>query len=242
MKNQKNNLTALALTVICGICAGALRLRLLTTGLDEKGLLIPGNPLNYALWAVVIGFLAATFFLARKAGGGSFERQFPACKIRACLSVAGGGLLMAYSAGIMADQRLAGILGLLAGGCMAAAGLCRWSGKRPSPLFHCGVCVYFVIRLILSFQTWGADPQMQDYALQLLACVSLMLFAYHRAACDADVINPGRTAFFGLAAACFCIASLSDETAPLFYAACGLWAVGAGSTLDKLPEVTAEEA
>lgn len=242
MKNQKNNLTALILAIGGGVCAGALRLRLLTTGLDEKGLLIPGNPLNYALWAVVIGFMAVTVFLVRGLKAGAFERHFPACRLRAILSVAGGVLLAAQSARILSDQRLAGVLGLIAGICMAAAGLFRWSGKRPSPLFHCAVCVYFVIRLILSFQSWGADPQMQDYALQLMACVSLMLFSFHRASCDAGSVSPRRTALFGLAAVFFCVASLSDAAAPLFYAACGLWAIGAGSTLDKLPETTAEEA
>lgn len=236
MKNQTKNLAMNVFAVSCGALAGVLRMELLSTGVDEKGLLTTGNPLNYALLAVVIGYLVAAFFLVRRLESGSVEELFPACKIRAALSVAGGGLLAVHSAQIIAAQRLAGILGLTAGVCMIITGLCRWSGKRPSPLFHCLVCVFFIIRLILGFQSWGANPQLQEYALQLLAGVSLMLFAFHRASCDAGMINRKRTACFGLLSVFFCIASVSDEAAPLFYAACGLWAIGAGSAMQTLPE------
>lgn len=243
MKNQKNNLIFFALTLGCGAAAGIFRMRLLGNGLDEKGLLVPGNPLNYAIWAVVIGYLAVMLVLARGLGAnGTFAEAVPACKLRAGLGAAGGVLLIAESVRVVGTQKVAGILGLLAGACMVVTGALRWSGKRPSPLFHCVVCLFFTIRLILGFQSWGADPQLQDYALQLLACVGLMLFAFHRTSCDAEIISRKRTVFFGLAAVFFCVASLSDETAPLFYAASGLWAIGAGCSLENLPGETAEEA
>lgn len=238
MKNQKNNLLFLGLTGLCGIAAAVLRVLMLSKGLDEKGLLVSGNLYNIGLWVLSIGYLAALIALLRTTGGnGSFQDNFSGCRIRGGISIAAGALLTVHSLGqITAGQMLVGVFGAVAGVCMAAAGLCRWQDKHPIPLPHILVCVFFIIRLVLSFQGWSADPQLQDYALQMLACVCLMLFSFHRASCDAGIINRRRTAFFGLAAVYFCLASLSDQTMPLFYFAAGAWTVGAGCTLEKLPE------
>ena len=236
MKN-KNNLLFLGLTAVCGSVAAILRQRMLTVGVDEKGLLIPSDPCDIALWIVSIGYLVTLLVLLRRLGGsGGFGENFPACRLRGGLSVVGGALLAAESVRqLLAAQLLVGGLGILGGIGMIGAGVCRFSGKRPSPLFHTVVCVFFILRLILSFQGWSADPQLQDYALQMMACVCLMLFSFHRASCDAGIINRRRTVFFGLAAAYFCLAALSDELMPLLYLASGLWTVGAGCNLDTLP-------
>lgn len=232
----KNNLTFLALTLVCGICAGVLRLQLLHNGMDEKGLLPNGSPYAIALWVLSIAYLAVVLFLVRKLEkGGTFSDNFPASKLRGGLCVLGGMMLLFESGTQLAAQPLAGILGVLAGLSMFIAGLCRFVGKHPNPVFHIIVCIFYVIRLILSFRGWSADPQLEDYALQLMACVCLMLFAMHRASCDAEIINRRRTAFFGLTAVYFCLASLSDEAMPLLYCASALWAVGASGTFEFLP-------
>lgn len=233
---KHSNLIIPALTLICGICAGGLRLHLLNNGLDEKGLLTPGNPSTTALWVLTAAYLAVLLFLVQKLGAnGTFSDNFPACKLRGILSVLGGAVLVFESGTQLAAQPLIGILGALAGISMVIAGLCRFGGKRPIPVFHILVCVFYIIRLILSFRGWSSDPQLEDYAMQLLASVCLMLFAMHRASCDADIINRRRTAFFGLAAVYFCVASLSDASMPLLYCASALWAAGAGGTLKYLP-------
>ena len=239
---KKNNLLFLGLTALCGSAAAALRMLMLSAGVDEKGLLMADDPCSIALWALSIGYLVAMLLLLKRLGGsGSFETNFPACKLRGGLSLLAGALLVAESTRqLWAAQTLIGILGILAGVGMIGAGVCRFVGKRPSPLFHTVVCVFFILRLIVSFQGWSADPQLQDYALQMMACVCLMLFSFHRASCDAGILNRRRTVFFALAAAYFCLASLSDETMPLLYLAAGLWTVGAGCNLDPLPVEEAE--
>ena len=236
MKN-KNNLLFLGLTVLCGGIAAVLRMLMLTAGVDEKGLLVAAQPCNTALWVLSVGYLGVLLVLLRRLGGnGSFENNFPACKIRGGLSVVGGVVLLVESGlQLMAAQWLMGVVGLLAGLAMIGAGASRFGGKRPNPLMHTLVCVFFILRLIGSFRSWSSDPQLQDYALQMMACVCLMLFSFHRASCDADLINRRRTVFFGLAAAYFCLASLSDKTMPLLFLGAGVWTVGAGCNLQELP-------
>lgn len=236
MKNKKT-LLFLCMTALCGGAAAVLRIQMLATGLDEKGLLVAGNPYCIALWVVTIGYMAALALGLRKLPNHKeYGKLFPACKLRGILSIAGGALLLLESVRIIPTQQLAGILGVLAGVGMLLAGLCRFIGKHPSPLFHILVCLFYIVRLVLSFQRWSSDPQLQDYVMQILAGVSLMMFAFYRASCDADMAKRRITSFYGLAAVYFCLASVSDEAMPLLYIASGLWAVGAGGTLDELPE------
>lgn len=232
----KNNAMYLGGTALLGLAAGFLRWVMMTTGVDQRGLLESGNWCAIALWVLSIGYLAAMAYSLRWLGAeGTFAQNFPACKLRAGASYAGGALLIYESVDqLRMGQLLIGLLGIAAGACMIFAGNCRRKGTVPNPGFHVVVCVFFLLRLIFSFQLWSPDPQLQDYGLQLMALVSLMLFAFHRASCDGGSINRKRTVFFGLAAAYFCLASLSDETMPAMYLAAGLWTVGAGCNLDKL--------
>lgn len=232
----KNNVLYLGGTALCGLAACALRMLMMATGVDESGLLEPGNLYGICLWVLSIGYLGVMAFSMKGLGAdGTFADNFPACKIRAGMSFAGGVLLIYASVDqLRMGQSLIGILGIAAGVCIIFAGHCRLKGTVPSPGLHIAACVFFLLRLIFSFQLWSADPQLQDYGIQLMALVSLMLFAFHRANCDAGILNRKRTVFFGLAAAYFCLASLSDETMPLLYLAAGAWSVGAGCNLDKL--------
>jgi len=236
MKDSNNRLF-LGLTALFGAGGAALRVLLFRTALDDKGLLIPMHPTHLGLWAVSIGFVVLTWLLLKKRLGdnGEYFDSFSRCSIRFGLSMAAGVLLAVESVRQLgAGQQLAGILGLLAAVGMAGGSVYRLKGKQTLPLFHILVCVFFIARLVLSFQGWSADPQFQDYSMQLLACVSLMLFAFHRASCDANLMDREAVARYSLFAAFFCIISLSDATMPMLYAAGALWAIGAGPSLKEL--------
>lgn len=237
MKIQKKNELILGITALFGLIAGFLRMQMLTKGLDEKGLLVPGNIHSILLWALSLGFLAFAFAVSRTlAVAGSYQQMFPRCRLRGTFGIAGGVVLAAESLlQLMNGQLLAAVFGLAAAAGMVFTGICRIRGRHPSPLFHCLVCVFFIIRLVLSFRGWSADPQFQDYCVQMLSCVCLMLFSFHRASCDANLPNHRRTAFFGLTAGYFCLASLSDGGSILLYLAGGLWSVGALCTLEAPP-------
>lgn len=237
MNIQKKNERILGLTALFGLFAGFLRVQMLTKSLDEKGLLISGSLYSILLWVVCIGFLIFAFAVSHPLkGDGAYRQIFPVCKLRGALGIAAGAVLAVESLRqLVQTQWLVGLFGLAAAAAMVFTGLCRIRDKHPSPLFHCLVCVFFIIRLVLSFRGWSADPQFQDYCIQMMACVCLMLFSFHRASCDVDLPNRRRTAFFGLSASFFCLASLTDSSSLLLYLAGGLWSVGAGCTLEPLP-------
>lgn len=237
MKKTKKNELILAITALLGLAAAFLRNMLLSSALDEKGLLIPGHPTTIALWVLCLGFLAWAALVSRSQNvTASFREHFPPCRLRGTLGILGGVLVLLYGVLVLKAQLLAGVFGAAAGICMIFTGACRLQGRQPSPMFHCIVCIFFIIRLVLSFQTWSADPQLQDYVLQLMACISVMMFAYHRASSDANQLSPKRTAFFSLCAGFFCLASLSDPQMRLLLLGAGLWSVGAAPTLEKITE------
>ena len=242
MKKIFKNELILSATVICGLAVAFLHKQMMTTAIDAKGLLISGNPLTTALWALCIAYLAAAFLISQsqKVAAG-FRSHFPPCKLRGAMGMAGGAIVTCYGASLLQAQLPVGIAGALAGICMVFTGLCRLQGRHPSPMFHCIVCVFFIIRLVLSFQKWSADPQLQDYVIPLMACLSLMMFAFHRASSDANEMNPKRTVFFSLCAAFFCLASLFDEAMGLLFLGAGLWSIGSAPTLELIEEPKNEE-
>lgn len=243
MKKILKNEILLSLTVVLGLCASLLHSRMMSTAIDAKGLLISGHPLTLALWVLSLGFLIFAFSVSRvQRFSAPYRDHFPPCTLRGLVSMAGGAAVTAFCVRMVhSSQLLPGIIGTAAGLSMVFTGLRRLQGRQPSPLFHCIVCVFFIVDLVLSFRQWSADPQLQDYVLPLMASLSLMLFAYHRASSDADIMNPGRTAFFSLCAAFFCLAALSDPAMRLLYLGAGLWAVGAAPTLEPIEAPEEEE-
>jgi hypothetical protein len=120
---------------------------------------------------------------------------------------------------------LAGLLGIAAAAALAFTGLCRLKNLRPNFLFHTLVCLFLVLRLISRYQSWSADPQLHDYCFQLLASVSAMLFAYHRAALDLKSENRRPLVVLGLLGTYFCCLSLVASAAPLLYAGLAAWMI-----------------
>lgn len=238
MKKHLNNKRILGLTLLLGLLGLLLQKRLLAVGLDGKGLLISGTPWAAALWAESLLFLAAALWVSRgQKRRSGWSADFPACKVRGVLGILGGVLVAVCGVSQMTGGALAvGVLATVAGGCMAFTGQCRFSGRHPSPLFHCLVCVFFVVRLVLSFRQWSADPQLQDYVMQLMASISLMLFAFHRASADAGMMNPRRTVFFSLCSCYFCVNSLLDPSMGLLYLGAGAWCLGAAPTMEASEE------
>lgn len=238
MKKHLNNKMILGLTLLLGLLGLMMRQRLLAVGMDERGLLIPGTFWATALLVESLLFLAAVFWFIRdQKRRGSWAEDFPPCRVRGVLGMLGGVLVALSGVGqLTGGQPAVGLLAVAAGGCMAFGGWCRFSGRRPSPMFHCFVCVFFVVRLVLSFRQWSADPQLQDYVMQLMASISLMLFAFHRASADAGVMNPRRIVLFALCSCFFCVNSLLDSSMGLLYLGAGAWCLGAAPTMEQPEE------
>ena len=234
-------------TLLCGGVGALLRLWLYGTGLDEEGMLIASHPagiLVLILSALVI--IALLWFLRRFGSQGKYPQQFPISIPGALGSFAGAVcLLIAALQELTLRQStlavLSGLLGIAAAISLAFTGLCRLKALRPGFVFHTLVCLYCVLRLISRYQTWSADPQLHDYCFQLLATVSAMLFAYHRAALDLKCDNRRPLVTVGLFGTYFCCLSTVAADSALLYAGLAAWMVTNLGELTKPIHLSGED-
>lgn len=245
MHTLRNRILFFGPTAVLGGASMLLHRYMMETCFDAKGLLTAGNLPGKLLWVLGVGFAAYLLVLLRTIGGnGSFEDNFPKCLLSGGLALAGGAVMgMAVpELGFAEPWKMA--LCYAAAVCMAAGGLCRMVGKRPAFVIHGVVCLFYILVLVSHYQLWSADPQIQDYAYQLLAGVLLMLASFHRTCCDAGIIERRKLLFTGLCAAFCCLAALSGGFRNSFYLASGLWAAGSMCNVAVLPpdpEETPEE-
>lgn len=220
-------------TLVCGVMCMLLRLQILIYGYDEKGLMIPGNMMGYTAWMIAFLFMVGLALgVTRIRGNGTYNQLFPLSFFYGTLVILAGGILLLVS--LMQTTTLELVMCICAGLCMIWTGISRVMGKRPPYGLNFVVCVFFAVKLVMNYRDWSTDPQLQDYAFQILACVMLMLAAFYRASADANIIHRKRMVFTCLGACFMCIVSLSDPDAPIYYGACALWALGNVGVLESI--------
>ena len=227
LKSKKYLLPALALGA--GLLGVLLRLWLYGTGLEENNLLRASHPAGSLVLLLSLVFAGAAAFLTRPLREVlPYDRRFPRSVPGALGSwIGAAGILMSALVDLVRRENglntAAGILGVLAAAGLIWAGLLRLQGKRPGAGPHAAVCLYFVLRLISRYRGWSADPQLQDYAFQLLATVCLMLYSYHRSALD---LRDGSAWAVNLLAMlsiyCCCLAAVRSDDKWL-YLCTGAW-------------------
>ena len=208
----------------------ALRWLLYATGTDSQGMLVRSHPAHPILWLLSAVTLVGLFLLTRKIEGPElyddcFQPSAPAGV--GCLIATAALLITTISEMATAPDSVelaVRIMGFVAVACLAVAALCRFMGLKPLFLFYVAVAGYFAIHMVCQYRIWSSDPQLQDYCYQLLACVALMLTAYHHAAFGADMGSHKQLWFFSLAAVYLCGLSLAGPENQLFYLGCGIWA------------------
>ena len=251
MNAKKTKLMLYLPTTALGLVCMLLQKQILIHGYDEKGLLIARNPAFWILWVLSLGFLSAVVWLLPKLGdAGTYRMNFPACMLSGGIMMAAGVLMALHGLSMLiwGGERLLALGGVVAGGAMGICGLFRLRGAHPLFWFDSAVCLYLIGQLMTNYRIWNADPQLQKYAFELLAEVSVMLFALHRARCAGGMMDRKRMVFWGFAGIFLCLVALADGQDPLFYLAGGLWCAGGMCELKrfkkrkKSPEPAPEEA
>lgn len=233
--------------------------RMTATCIDGAGLLIRGNLPGRLLWAAGIAMALLLAVTARGLGGdGVYADNFPRSPFQGLLMIGAGILLATLPAAgqtapetlspsllppvlLQAGAALKAWLPWAAAGTMVLAGLCRMAGKRPWWCCAGVVCLYFIGRLISLYQSVSADPRLYEYAYQVLALVLLMLASFHRACCDAELIQRRKLVFSCFGAAFCCLTALGDVLMPRFYLAGALWALGSVCEVAVFPPDPEEE-
>ena len=262
MHRVRTNLLIYGGTMLAGVCSLALHRYMMENCFDEKGLLITGNLPMWLMFAIGVVFVVGMTLLLRTLGGnGTYEDNFPQDTASGVLLIAAGVLMFwssfqpeAAASGVQSTtgtwitaisqfaNRCKTFLPWLAAASMVVLGLYRILGK-PSPVWFSGaVCLNYILTLVTDYQLWSADPQIQDYAYQLLAEVLLMLCAFHRTSCDGGILQRKKLIFTGMAAAVCSAASLSMNFHRPFFLASTLWALGCICSTTILPPDPEEEA
>ena len=232
------NSALIKLTVLTAGGTGLLiRALLYATATDAKGLLSRNHPLSILLTALSIIVVAGIFLLTRPIHGpktyaDSFHPSIPGGL--GCM-LASAGILLTTINELSAPADPVSLLlrgaGFLAAACLLVAGACRMMGSRGPFLFYAMASLYFCLRMVCQYRLWSDIPQLQDYAFQLLACMTLMLTAYHHAAFGADMGRHKSLWFFGLTSVYLCCLCLAGPENQLFFLGTGIWALADLSNL-----------
>lgn len=219
-----------------------LRLWLMSTA-DSHGLLPPGHPANTLVWlltGIVIVFLllSCRSMLSANKYSFNFPASLPGCVGTGMMGV---GILICSIAELSAAAdgmtRAVAIIGLVCAVTLGFLAYCRFTGAHPSFYFHALVSIYLLLRLISLYRQWSSDPQLQDYAFQLLATVFLMLASYHRITFDANIGSRRHYAFFALGAVFFCCTALPHCDNAVFFIAGAVWMFTNLCSLLPMPRV-----
>ncbi len=209
-------------TLSAGILGLALRLVLYTTGMEENGLLIAGHWADIGTWLLTAIVLSGLFLLRKKLPHpGKNVPTHPA----SCFAALGALVLSAaiLSTGLSSTSHLLFPLSIAAAAALLYLSFCRVTGRVPCFLAHAFVCLFFVINLVLLYQDWCSDPQLQDYLFRLGAQVALMLCAYQHAAFDAGLGNHPDLWGTSLAAVYLCCLSVPGSDDLFLTLAGGFW-------------------
>lgn len=218
MKLQKNPAVLPGLMLLLGLGALGLRLALYRVGVDEKGLLTPGSPLEIGVWIAT----AAAIALAVLSGGEPAEKRNTRLEALGEL-LAALGILLALPEGIRTLSNTLEAL-RLALAIVSCAGLGygafqRLRGRGPSVLCYGLPCLFFALHVVCSYRGWVSHPQLQDYLFPLLGAISMMAFAYLR--CVPEKYRVRRTV--GLFGGFACLAAVAKVGVFPMYLGCGLW-------------------
>ena len=182
---MKRFLTPNWLTGICavaGLVCMALRYWLLTTGMDDRGLIDRTHPGNCLSWLVMV--LVGVLLLISLPGQTRI-RLVPSVKtaLGGALSVL-GCLVACYSLFHLDEHHP---LNLPAAIAAVAASVCRvWilintcRRKRVPTLAYVPVTAFFLMFLVCRYQYWNSEPEPQLCVFHILALMSMAATVYFR--------------------------------------------------------------
>lgn len=230
MKNKHYVNLLPALIGSLGIACSVTRLGLYLLATDNKGLLIPGHPLNLFSWVLTAVAAALIFSMTwMLKGPNHYAGNFQPSAAAAIGSFAmAGGILLAVVSGwgspVLLEQ-LCSIAGILCIPALITAGIQRYLGKKPFFLLYALVCLYLTLYAITHYQIWSSLPQIQDWFFSTAGIVSLILFCYYQTAFCADMGNRRLQMATGLLAGYFCLSAITGGIDAALHIGSAVWAL-----------------
>ena len=209
-------------SAVLGFGGLGLRYFLYQTAVDEKGLLTAMHPLELGFWAAAVLAALLALFAGRKNGPEASE----AAPTAAGLLLAAGMIFSQHALrGRSGLMTIAWFLLLITGALMAFSAAPGIKKDLLGYLAPVGVCLFFAVYLVASYQQWSSNPQMQDYAAEMLACVILMLYAYQQAALSQSAGSDRARKALSVLAVFFCLSAVPGSETPLLCLGGAAWAM-----------------
>lgn len=214
--------------LVLGVPAFALMAMLMASGLDERELFIPGHFAGILLWILTAAMCVLTFLSVRSYGGKTkYIRMFPA-STPAAAGILGAALAVLASTWQIwtsnTDLLDLAVVILGTSSCVALVWLawCRYRGTRGSFLLWSLFTAFLMLRLMLSYRTWSAEPELLRYCFPMLASACLTLAGYYRTAFSVGLGSRQHYLFFTQLSIFFCMTVLGNGF-DLFYLGMLLW-------------------
>ncbi len=200
-----------------------MRVWLMTSGVDEKGLILTEHPAGLLSFVFTAVTLLVLLLCVRKPKA---PADLPPKLSALGCGAAAVGLFTVNLQELLRQQDTVTVLTCLAGlaavVCLLLEAYALQKGKKTSYPVHGCLCIYLMLHPVTQYRHWSAEPQLQVYFFQLLASVMLMAACYHRTALAARQGSRRWYIFFSQAALYFCLLSLNTENR-LFYLSMGIW-------------------
>lgn len=212
------------LTTLCatlGLVCMCIRQWLLSAGTDSKGLLVASHPGILISW-LLLSAAACILCLSLK------QRQVYHFSPTPVSAVSMVFFAIGYStAAIQLFTTHAHTLSMIAGCFAVCSALCAlllafalYRKLRLHPFVYCPPALFLMLFLVCRYQQWSGEPELQRYLFQMLAVVSLMFTAYHRAALESDKKGVRAYLLLSRAAIFCCIAAIPGSLYGILYG-CG---------------------
>ena len=211
-------------TVIEGM-AGFFMQCWLFSSLDSNGLLPPHHIAGILSFVLLALTLLICWFGSRDEQDLCPDRLFfssAAAAVGIGLSAVG----MAFSAITAGGKGILQLLsfgsGILAAAALGYIALCRAKKFHADAMLHSIVTIYLILRTMANCSAWSAEPQFQLYFFPLIACITMMIASYYRAALALGVEHSKKYVFFSQAALFCCLLCCRGEDW-VFYLSGALW-------------------
>ena len=212
-----------AISATAGLACLCVRQWLLSTGTDEKGLLIlsqPGNLLSWVLLALVAVVLPLSY-------PGKCRYRFPAMPLRAvsdlCSAIGYAAAAWIFlTSNTLPVARVAGVTAIISVLCACLMAVGSFRRFRVNPVAYCPGVVFFMLLLICRYQTWSAEPELQRYFFQLAASAGLLLTTFQRAAMVGGIGKGSSYLLISRATLFLCIAAIPGSDLALIHGALAL--------------------
>ena len=214
-------------TIGAGCLGLALRVWLLSSGIDEKGLIVRDHPANMYCYILTALTLLILFLCSLDKAPMLDKTVFcmPALTMFGC-GIAAVGILATSAEELLRRSEpvtiICCVLAVLSAAALVISGVLRFRGMQPAWWMQLPITLFFMFHMVSQYRFWSAEPEVQSYFFQLLASLFLMLSSYHRTATVSGKPEPRRYLFTSQAALFFCYLACVGGSS-LFYLTCAVW-------------------